>query len=369
MDSLTEKECSAFFILLRAGLWERELESMSCFPLKPDAWKRIFMMARCQTVTGIVYRGVCRLPDRLLPPESILLKWVTSVDLIEHRNCVMNRTIAGLVNKFAEYKADVVLQKGQGVATFYEKPFLRECGDIDFYFRRWKDSRIFVAGLEKKGLGVRYMSDGGLYYRWNGIVVEHHRRLFDICNPFSARFLSGLPYVYGLDKTILDCGKSDCEVAVPSPLLNIFLLNAHIMKHAVGWGIGLKQLCDMARACYRLHDKVRPEEMDKIIKRTGLTRWSSLLYSFIVEYLDCPAECIPSVNFTKRSARSLFDIVMASGNMGQHVANRNISSGKGWKSKLHTSSSFFNNISFTLRYAPGETFWYFTNLLTGQLKR
>lgn len=369
MDFLTEKECTAFFVLLRAGLWEHELEGLSRFPLDRDEWKRVFTMARCQTVTGLVYRGICRLPDKYLPPENILLKWVSTVDMIERRNKAMNNTIAGFVEHFSEYGADVVLQKGQGVATYYEKPLLRECGDIDFYFRRWKDSRNFVEKLERKGIDIKYMSDGGLYYRWNGIIVEHHRRLFDICNPFSARFLSRQIYRQGLDKMVLDCGKSTFEVSVPTPLLNLFLLNAHIMKHAVGWGIGLKQLCDMARACYKLHDKVRPEEMDKLVKRTALERWSRLLYSFLAEYLGLPADCIPSVNFTKQSARSLFDIVMAGGNMGQHVANRNIYAGKGWKSKLNTSSSFFNNISFTLRYAPGETFWYFTNLLAGQMKR
>lgn len=325
-------------------------------------------MARCQSVTGIMYRGVCRLPDKFLPPETVLFKWVAAVDLIEHRNLAMNRTIDRLVKFFSHHEAESVLQKGQGVASFYEKPLLRECGDIDFYFRSRKDSRRIAADLEKRGCRVKRMSDGSFYYRWNGIVVEHHHRLFDICNPFSARYLSRQVYKLGLGKVVLDNDSSGCEVAVPSPLLNLFLLNAHIMKHAVGWGIGLKQLCDMARACFCLYGDVSSHELDKIISRIGLVRWSRLLYSFLVEYLGCPAERIPSAGFCKCSARPLLDIVMAGGNMGQYVFNRNLSVGDGWRRKLGTSVSFFTNMSFTLKYAPKETFWYFVNLLTGQFK-
>lgn len=369
MDTLSEKECSAFFILLRSGLWERGPENLSVFPLDINEWKRLFLMACRQSITGIMYRGICRLPDKFLPPETVLFKWVATADMIEHRNLAMNRTIEGLVRLFSKHGAVAVLQKGQGVASFYEKPLLRECGDIDFYFRSRKDSRRIIADLEKQGCRVKRMSDGSFYYRWNGVVVEHHHRLFDICNPFSARYLSKQVYKLGLGKVVLADASSDCEVAVPSPLLNLFLLNAHIMKHAVGWGIGLKQLCDMARACFCLYENVSSNELDKIIRRIGLVRWSRLLYSFLVEYLGCPAERIPSAGFSKCSARPLLDIVMAGGNMGQYGFNRSLSLDDGWKRKLRTSGSFFPNMSFTLKYAPKETFWYFVDLLTGQFKK
>ncbi len=45
----------AFLVLLRAGLWEKDLESLSCFPLTSEEWHDVYQQALCQTVSGIVY--------------------------------------------------------------------------------------------------------------------------------------------------------------------------------------------------------------------------------------------------------------------------------------------------------------------------
>lgn len=48
----------ALLVLLKAGLWERKIEDLSCFPLSVDEWKRLYLLSRQQTVTGIVFQGV-----------------------------------------------------------------------------------------------------------------------------------------------------------------------------------------------------------------------------------------------------------------------------------------------------------------------
>lgn len=40
------KEVTILFILLRAGLWEKEPESLSLFPLSGESWENIYRMAR-----------------------------------------------------------------------------------------------------------------------------------------------------------------------------------------------------------------------------------------------------------------------------------------------------------------------------------
>ena len=45
------------FSLLRAGLWEREPDDLSPFPLTDAQWWDVYRMAVRQTVTGIVCRG------------------------------------------------------------------------------------------------------------------------------------------------------------------------------------------------------------------------------------------------------------------------------------------------------------------------
>ena len=76
-----EKIHAALLVLLRAGLWEREVEDSSCFPLTEAEWKQVYLLSRQQTVTGIVFQGVQSLPEELLPSELLLAVSYTHLTL------------------------------------------------------------------------------------------------------------------------------------------------------------------------------------------------------------------------------------------------------------------------------------------------
>ena len=130
-ESRAVRERKALLALLRAGLWEREPEDLSCFPLSDKSWENVFRQARRQTVTGLTFVGLQHLADHLLPPETLLLRWAAETDAIERRNKKMNSAIEELYTMFRKRGLNPILQKGQGVARFYGNPLLRECGDID----------------------------------------------------------------------------------------------------------------------------------------------------------------------------------------------------------------------------------------------
>ena len=140
-----EGQCAermALLVLLRSGLWEREPDDLGCFPLSDESWGRLYRLARQQTVTGVVFHGLQHLPDELLPPGPLLLRWAAEVDAIERRNRAVDAAVAELCSKFRANGLEPVLQKGQGVALCYADPALRESGDIDFCFA---GSRSFAA--------------------------------------------------------------------------------------------------------------------------------------------------------------------------------------------------------------------------------
>lgn len=252
-DRLEDTE--VLFILVRAGLWEKVPENLSLFPRSSESWERIFNLAQRQTVTGLVYQGLCQLPDELLPPEQQLLHWVATIDRIERANLRMNRVLTELYELFHTNGLHPVLQKGQGIARFYEKPLLRECGDIDFYFSDKEESRQAASLVSQMGCRVSPKADDSLCYYWKGVNVEHHTRLTDLHSPFIRKYL----YKQEQDPANLTSFRlpgNPTEITIPSPLLNLVLLNTHIMKHAFGWGIGLRQLCDLARAYHCLYLEV-----------------------------------------------------------------------------------------------------------------
>lgn len=360
------KEETVLFILLRAGLWEKEPDDLSLFPLSGESWRRVFDLAKRQTVAGIVYNGLCRLPDEMMPTESLLMRWVAEVDGIEMRNRRMNAALAELYTLFGRYGLNPVLLKGQGVALFYGQPLLRACGDIDLYFPSRETAEQALEVIKRQVRTVSRKADGSIHYRWRGMEVEHHPWLLDMGNPSVRSYLDAKEQEWGYEKALLSPG-SRVEVTVPSPQLNLLLLNTHIMKHAMGWGIGLRQLCDMARACHCLHSRVDADDMQALCRRAGIGKWSRLLHAFLTDYLGLAPELLPYPT-EGLSSRPLYEVVMKSGNFGRSIRGGESGRQPMWRRKMDTSLSFLRHLRFSGTYMPKEAFWCYAQLLTGQFR-
>ncbi len=365
MEVLKDRVFSALLELLRAGLWEREVEDLSLFPLDEKQWRELYKISHAQTVTGIVYRGISYLPEEFMPPAMHSLKWVAQVDAIERRSEQMNEALANLCKVYREAGLNPVLQKGQGVAQMYAVPSLRESGDIDLWFST--DEWQAAAEVAKQISGsFTIMPDGAGIYKWQGFDVEHHTRLMDFHNPFKQGYVDELVRSCGYDEMTL-CADEDLKNSVPSPLLNLLMLNTHILKHAVGWGVGLRQLCDMTRACYCLSDKVYKTAMEQTCRKLGLGEWNRLLHAFLIEYLGLPKGRLPYEDVAD-DAQPLLEIVYQSGNFGCQYDERTAAENSAWRRKMQTATTFCKRLPFVFRYAPKETFWIFVDLLKGQAR-
>ena len=356
---------TAFWTLLKAGLWEKDIDDCSSFPLSESAWNEIFLMARKQTVTGLLYRGLFHLPEPLLPSVSIMACWMVEIDRIERKNLEMNKRLAALVCLLEEQGLYPILQKGQGIASLYEYPLLRECGDVDFYFQRREDWEKANAWMQQMGCTLQIRPDGSSFYHWKGLKVEHHIQGFDLQNPRLKKYISGLEEAKGYDWWTIE---DETKVRVFGPELNLLMLNAHILKHMLGLGIGLRQLCDMARAYNRWHDRISGDEMNVIYNTCGLNHWTGLLHAFLVNQLGLPEEKIPSPLPIGSSSDLLLKRVMSGGNFGFYSAERQKAIRNRKLSKWQTMNSFYRNARFAWHYAPAEAFWTFVNLVVGQCR-
>ena len=169
--------------------------------------------------------------------------------------------------------------------------------------------------IRDRGVEVRKCPDQSLFCRWKGIEIEIHPRLIDIYNPCAYRRLQQLEEKNGRPVSLKDTGGP--EIEVPSPMLNLLLLDTHILKHALGRGIGLRQLCDMARACYCLNGKVDAGGMNLISNRLGICKWNKLLFAFLVDILGLAPEFLPYPERDK-NAYPLLEIVWKGGYFGMY---------------------------------------------------
>ena len=362
-----DKTLQALFALLQAGLWGRFDEAAaSAFPLSAGEWERVFTLARQQTVTGIAFRGLDFLSEEAAPPMGIMAKWMAHADRIEQSNRVMNETVAKLYGHFASAGVEAVLQKGQGVAAMYPEPLLRECGDIDLYFPGHDGVSDPLLGID--GAVRERHPDDSWAYVVDGIIVEHHTDLLDIQSPRAKRYVKRLIEEKGFEKVVTGGG---VEVLVPAPEVNLLLLSSHILKHAFGVGIGLRQLCDYAVARRYYEGRVNPQEMREIWKKTGLEKWQGLLEEFIGRFLDSDCALARNDNeesFYKKKTGVLLDIVLKGGNFGVYSKDRENVPRARWARKVQTFKALMGNIGFAFRYAPGEWFWTTMQLLGGQFR-
>lgn len=364
-------EHDALFSLLRAGLWEKEPDDLSPFPLTDAQWWNVYRMAVRQTVAGIAYRGLHHLPEALLPGDGLTIRWVAQAERIERKNGQMNEVVNRLFRRMSHYGLHPVVLKGQGVAAFYEYPSLRECGDIDLYFPSEEEMRKAAEIMGQAGCRLEGLPDGSNCYVWQGVEIEHHTRLFDLYNPWLKGYLSALVAKYGFIGQPLTgnpAAESPVTVPVPSPLPNLLLLNAHLLKHIIGHGVGLRQFCDMARAYHALHGSYSPEELEAVYRRTGLLKWSVQLHTFLAEHLGLRRAELPFMDKDAHTSPELLRIVLEGGNFGQYGDTKGKASQTRWERKLHTFLSFWKRRRFSNAYARKEAFWTSIKLIIGNLK-
>lgn len=346
------QEQKAFFYLVKAGMYgETDPNMDSVFPLSERSWEAVLLLARQQTVVGLVYRGLDVLPEEWLPSMRVMAVFMACVDRIEKANAKMNKTIVKLWRHFEEKGITAVLQKGQGLARMYPDPSLRECGDIDIYFPDNVENPlegIADADCEKR-------PDGSVFYTVDGIVVEQHNHLLDIASPLRQRFIKKVIADKGFEKVRIG-GEEGVEVPVPAPEVNLLLISSHILKHILGVGIGLRQICDYAIARRYYADRVNSAEMQSIYRKAGIAKWSNYLDRFLTPVYD------------GKKSNILLDIILKGGNFGGFTEGRKRATESRVSRKLHTLRSFCGNIRLAFRFAPGEWFWTMAQLIGGQFR-
>jgi len=353
-DGLTRWQ-QAFFVLLRCGLWETAPCVPSLFPLSEGEWKMVYDESRRQTVQGLLFRGFQQLPEQLFPPQALVMRWLADTAAAEqtYRQSVEATRRTWRLLHGAGLKP--VLQKGLAVGMHYEHPEERVYGDVDWHVA---DMAAAEELLRSQGIDSERRADESLSFYCHNTVVELHPQLIDLQNP-------GHAYALGLllddGQPVLQTVAPDITVSTPSVMQTLVMLQAHILKHVVTVGIGLRQFCDLARAYHVLHRRADDGRLIEYYCRLDMLRWTQLTHTFLYHYLGMPAQelpCLPDApqNACLRLARA----VLRWGNFGQHTAT--------WQSALslpglHTATQIVRNLPFALHYAPVETAHKIKNLI------
>ncbi|WP_051960201.1 nucleotidyltransferase family protein [Sphingobacterium sp. ML3W] len=343
-----------FFQLVRIGLWNKGSLVLNTALSEAD-WLQIRSYAIHHTVEGLIYDSFPFLEEQQLPPQSLRLKWTVRVDQIERHNAKMNEVIAAQYTAFTKEGLRPILQKGQGVAACYEIPHHRMSGDIDWYFEEKGYAKAREI-LKEKQLDFQDTAGFSLFYEWQGIAIEHHKRLFHIRNPLQYRYLGQLQRKYFQHQQGLILNGTTIKTLAPE--LQLLQVNVHIFKHLLSFGIGLRQLCDSARLYHTVSTQVDPQALKEIYTHTGILAWTHLLHIILVKHLGLPEQSVPFPYPEKWDADWMMDEIFYSGNFGYHDERYKDGSFSPLSARPAGVHRIWSNMKRYFKYAPQEVFFY-----------
>lgn len=332
---------TVFIKLLRAGLWERNIQLFSTDEID---LKLVYQLSEEQSVVGLVAAGIEHILDVKLPAEGVL-QFVGYALQIEKQNSAMNSFIGVLVEKMRKEGIYTLLIKGQGVAQCYEKPLWRSCGDIDLYlsednYQKAYDYLIPLANKSKKE------GDYGKHHELiiDSWIVELHG---DIKNGLSNRMdrvLEDIQYDLFFHGNVRSWINKNTRVFLPGVDDDIIIVFTHIIKHLFKGGIGLRQVCDWCRLLWKYKDIIDRNLLEKRIYKMGLTTEWLTFAALAVDQLGMPEDAMPfyspSIKW-KRKANRILAFILETGNFGH---NRDVSYQAVYKGIIRKTLTFWKQL-------------------------
>ncbi len=347
----TEKDASIielFFHLIRCGIGKQ-----STLPCTPNAeqWNELFDIAEQQTLIGITFAGIERLPMEQHPPKRILLSWHSACEQIKEKNIDLNKRCVAVSKKFNQLGFRNTVLKGQGVAQSYNNPNLRTPGDID----------IWLEGGDKKILAYIkkcFPKCKPTYHHVDfpiskDVEIEVHFTPSWMHNPFANKRLQR----FFSEQAAMQFGNqiSIGEATFPAPTLafNRIYILLHIYRHLFQEGIGLRQMLDYYFVLDKGFSQEEKKEYTEALANLGLKNFAAATAYILQQKFGLEDEKLP-VAPDKKRGEFLLKEIMTAGNFGKYDPRYS------FVSKKNEFAHFLNSMRRIARLAlqyPSETLW------------
>lgn len=236
-------------------------------------WLSIYELANEQAVAGICIAGVDKLPKEQMPPQMMLLDWIGLSEQIRHQNSYLDKLTVQIWKQLNDDGLDAAILKGQGIAKLYDNldpnnnlGVLRQSGDIDVWILGGYQT---VCDYVQRTIPTDDLTYHHFHYPYyEDIQVELHHRPTILRNLIRDRKLAKWYNSFTADQLIFLENK---QFAVPSPAFNQIFILAHMYRHFLFEGIGMRQILD----CYFvLKNSGKSDNEENLLKELGLTTFA-----------------------------------------------------------------------------------------------
>ena len=210
-------------------------------------WDACYQFAKRQTLVGVLFDGIQRLPKELAPARPLLLRWLSDSESIRRRNMRIDRASAYIYNKVCAAGFRCCILKGQGNALLYPHPSSRIPGDVDVWVMANREELRHIAFSLTEGDGSSLQESlNHIGLTVHGVSVELHSTPALLNSPLhNSRLQKWLKRNADLQcSNRIALPNNAGEVAVPTLSFNIIYQLCHLFHHCFYEGVGLRQIVD-----------------------------------------------------------------------------------------------------------------------------
>ena len=210
-------------------------------------WDACYQFAKRQTLVGVLFDGIQRLPKELAPARPLLLRWLSDSESIRRRNMRMDRASAYIYNKVCAAGFRCCILKGQGNALLYPHPSSRIPGDVDVWVMANREELRHIALSLTEGDGSSLQESlNHIGLTVHGVSVELHSTPALLNSPLhNSRLQKWLKRNADLQcSNRIALPNNAGEVAIPTLSFNIIYQLCHLFHHCFYEGVGLRQIVD-----------------------------------------------------------------------------------------------------------------------------
>lgn len=287
-------------------------------------------MAKEQTLLGVLYEAIGRLPKEQLPPKKILFHWYKISEEYKAENLRMNTEAVELCKFFEAQGFDFTVMKGQAVALYYPNPLARTCGDIDIWIApkgmaecggKWlaksRKSIYDFMRARKEMKGINYQHVHLHFFKKTSVEVHiTPSSLYNFLHNYRLqRFFEQEAAAQFSNRVSLPNGVG--EISALTLEFDRFFILQHIYSHFFGEGVGLRQLLDYYYVLKQGGSRESKERTLDIFQRVGMMRFVAATMWLLQEVFGLEDEyllCSPN----QKDGEFLLKEVLLSGNFGKY---------------------------------------------------
>lgn len=331
-----------FFDLIKVAVERRT--SLSGTPT-PEEWKEIYTLAKQQTLVGVLFGAIEKLPKEQRPPRPIVLNWFAAMEIIQEKNKKVNEDAIKICEVIRKDGLRCVVLKGQGIATYYPDPSLRQSGDIDLWIEGGSKKVIKYIRSKGKINDITYIH---IDYKAPVLTeIEVHYRPTFLYNPlYHKRLNRYFDEQDELFENYVELPDGSGKIYVPTVEFNRYYVLQHIYRHYFGEGIGLRQLLDYYYVLLKGGTEESKQRTLNLFERTGMTKFVGAAMWVLQQVFGMEDQYLLCASLEK-AGKQLLDEVMLAGNFGKYDTRIDRSNRKRLIPRV------FNYIKRNIRFVTG----------------